>query len=507
MKNINKLYLIALLFGLFSCAQELDENPFPSTQVVEEPVMSTSGSADFSNFVAMGNSLTAGYQASALFTEGQNNSLPSIIHSQLGDFGSATFVQPTINSENGYSGMTADGTVLGRLRLQGTPPAPRPVISNAASLPSPLNPSFNYEGSTSSLNNFGVPGILLGQALIPQTGDWSLLGLDPRVSPYYARFASAPGSSTLLGDMMSAGPTFFMFWLGNNDVLGYATGGASGSVPLTSQDAFAFQYGLIMSTLTANPNVKGIVGNIPDVTSIPFFKAVPWNAIPLDESTATLSNGGYAAYNGGLQAALGAGIISQAEYDLRVINFAAGQNGFVIEDNELTDVATLTGGQIPIPQYRQTNSADLITLTAGSVLGTLADPNNPASVRGVGVALGDQYVLTTAEQEEIADAISGFNATIETQVSNYSDQVALADVNMALSTFSNTGFGVYNGVTITPNFVPPTGAFSEDGVHPNSRGYAFTANVFIEAINAKFGSDIPLVNIGKYAGVGLPINP
>jgi hypothetical protein len=49
--------------------------------------------------------------------------------------------------------------------------------------------------------------------------------------------------------------------------------------------------------------------------------------------------------------------------------------------------------------------------------------------------------------------------------------------------------------------------FSEDGVHPNSRGYAFMANTFISAINAKFTSTIPAVDISKYLGTGLPVNP
>jgi hypothetical protein len=62
-------------------------------------------------------------------------------------------------------------------------------------------------------------------------------------------------------------------------------------------------------------------------------------------------------------------------------------------------------------------------------------------------------------------------------------------------------------VTITPSFVPPTGAFSEDGVHPNSRGYAFMANIFIQAINTKFSANVPLADISKYKGTGLPVNP
>ncbi len=47
--------------------------------------------------------------------------------------------------------------------------------------------------------------------------------------------------------------------------------------------------------------------------------------------------------------------------------------------------------------------------------------------------------------------------------------------------------------------------YSEDGVHPNSRGYAFLSRVFIEAINAKFGATVPLTDVSQYSATGLPI--
>jgi lysophospholipase L1-like esterase len=81
----------------------------------------------------------------------------------------------------------------------------------------------------------------------------------------------------------------------------------------------------------------------------------------------------------------------------------------------------------------------------------------------------------------------------------------LADVDAALNTLITAQAGIYNGVTITPNINPPTGIYSEDGVHPNTRGYAFLANVFIDAINAKFGSTIPRANLAKYSATGLPL--
>ena len=61
----------------------------------------------------------------------------------------------------------------------------------------------------------------------------------------------------------------------------------------------------------------------------------------------------------------------------------------------------------------------------------------------------------------------------------------------------------FDGVKYTATFVTG-GSFSLDGVHPTGRGYAILANEFIKAINAKYSSTLPLVNVNKYSGVTFP---
>jgi len=119
--------------------------------------------------------------------------------------------------------------------------------------------------------------------------------------------------------------------------------------------------------------------------------------------------------------------------------------------------------------------------------------------------LGDQYAIVPAEKEAINAARTAFNAAVQATVDANTSKLALADVNAALSTLVTNKFASYNGVVITPNINPPTGIYSEDGVHPNTRGYAFLSRVFIEAINTKFGSTIPLTNLSRYPATGLPI--
>jgi hypothetical protein len=62
---------------------------------------------------------------------------------------------------------------------------------------------------------------------------------------------------------------------------------------------------------------------------------------------------------------------------------------------------------------------------------------------------------------------------------------------------------VWDGIEMSTKFVTG-GAFSLDGIHMNPRGSAVAANYYIRAINEKFGSTIPEVNIGSYPGVIFP---
>ncbi|GJM28151.1 MAG: outer membrane protein [Cyclobacteriaceae bacterium] len=502
--------LLAMVVAFGSCEQEWPVFPPPNTPIPPPSPDPSPGSADFTKFVVLGNSLTAGFQSNALFDAGQMNSLGNILAQQFSLVGGGEFVQPEINSENGFNSLFSDlsdanpanWVIKGRLILAGNPPLPSPTDSDLGAVPVPtVNPGFVYTGAP--INNFSVPGVLLGQALIPQTGDWNLAGLDPRFNPFYARFASNPGTSTMIGDAVAAGGSFFTMWLGSNDVLLYAVTGASGQAPLTSASDFAFQYGAALSIITTDPDIQGVVANVPDITSLPYFKLVPWNAIPFanGDPLINLANQAYSLYNGGLAQAAGAGLITAEEAQRRTIQFAAGTNGIVVADETLTDLSGLG-----LPAIRQATEADLIGLTAGVVLGTLADPNNPLSIIGVAVPLEDRFTLLAHELAEVQASTDAFNAIILNTISaiGVDDRVAFADINKAYKDLVDQGPQLIDGVAVSAGLAPPTGIFSEDGVHPNSRGYAVTANVFIEAINAKFGAVIPKANIGLFPGNGLP---
>jgi len=478
--------------AVISCDPEFD-NP------IDEAGAFTSGEADFSNYVSVGNSLTSGFADGALYLDAQSQSFPAIIARQMEFAGGGEFIQPLVNDNAG--GLLAAGAQIlpNRFVLAVGPDGnPGPAVFTGEAPTTDITVPF-----TGALNNYGVPGAKSFHLGAPGYGN--IAGVSSGLAnPYYVRFASS-GTSTVIEDAAAANPSFFTLWIGNNDILSFATSGGIGvdqtgnldpstygSNDITDPNVFAGALSQYVTALTSN-GAEGVVINIPDVTSIPFFTTILPNAIPLDAATATavMSNPIVQQYNGGLQAAAGAGLITPQEATLRTINFTAGQNFMLMEDEDLTNLSALG-----LPNLRQTNDTDLITFTSATVIGTTVG-GDPTLIRGVSVPLGDENVLTATEQALISTAQDAYNATLESLAS--ANGLAFADARTALASVANGGVAI-NGGVLSSTYATG-GAFSLDGVHPTPRGYAFTANVIIDAINAQYGSTIPGVDVGTYRSV------
>ncbi|GEQ87377.1 outer membrane protein [Patiriisocius marinistellae] len=513
MKNTIKLMIGLLAVGFVSCEPEF-ETPV-------EDGFYTNGDADFSNYVAVGNSLTAGYASSALFISGQEDSYPNIMAQQFALAGGGEFTQPLMNDN------------LGGLLIGG---APLPGFGNRLVLsvddngnPGPV--TLEGQGTTEvsnvisgPFNNMGVPGAKSFH--LGAEGYGNIAGLSsnpPSANPYYVRMATNP-NATVIGDAVAQSPSFFSLWIGNNDILGYATAGGAGvdqtgnlnpltygSADITDPNVFASVYSGYVDALTAN-GAGGVLINIPDVTSIPYFTTVPAQSIPLDAATAGAVNAQFALYNTQvLPGLVGAGVITAEEAASRMINFNAGVNFPIIMDDDLTDISgILQGPPFGLPaatagllgQLRQANNSDLVVLPASSVLGSTPDPANPQGVVGVSIPLGDQFVLTAVEQGRVSTASAAYNSTIQALAS--AKGIGYVDARGALAQVAAGGIG-FDGGQLTSTYVTG-GAFSLDGVHPSPRGYAYTANVIINEINRVYNATIPNVNIGTYGTVSLNNN-
>ncbi|QSS96233.1 SGNH/GDSL hydrolase family protein [Psychroflexus sp. ALD_RP9] len=507
MKNYIKYIGISACAALMSCEPEFD-NSIADNEVYRN------GEADFTNFVSVGNSLTAGYADNALYVQGQENSFPNILAQQFELVGGGEFIQPLMADNLGglkFNGQIISGNRLVLTALSGSP-APAPIAGE---------PSTEVTNKLSGpINNMGVPGAKSYHLVAEGYGSTAGVPLGES-NPYFARFSSSD-NATVLGDAVAQNPSFFSLWIGNNDILGFATSGGVGvnqlgnldpstygSNDITDPNVFASVYSQLIDGLSANAS-GGVVFNIPDVTNIPFFTTVPVNAIPLDQATADLLNSQFVAYNNQILPGLAQmGVISVQEAQQRQVNFVAGQNFVTIQDENLTDISSILQGPpfnldaqtaATLGQVRQATEDDLIPLTASSILGTTVN-NNPTLINGVSVPLGDQYVLTVAEQEMVSEAQQAYNSTIEALAE--ANNLAFVDVDQVLVEVSN-GIG-FDGGVLTSDFVTG-GAFSLDGVHLTSRGYAYVANQAIMAINAQYGSTLPMVNIGDYGTVNLSDN-
>jgi lysophospholipase L1-like esterase len=464
----------------------------------------SAGDADFAKFVSVGDSITAGYADGALYLLGQQNSFPNIMAQQFADVGGGDFEQPLTNDN------------LGGLLFNTTPNpdfTTRFVLNTETESPERLEGTPTNEVIGSGLNgmafnNMGVPAAKSYHLVAPGYGDPAQL---PDANPFYVRFSTTTGAR-IIDDAAAQMPSFYTLAIGSNDVIWYGFVGGDDAIATNRiGDVDAANYGFydisdpavvassVLAVVTAfksaNADAKGVVLNVPDVTTIPYFTTVPFNPVPLDQATADALNAAYAAYNTGLEQALAGGVIEADEAALRTIRFVEGQNAVVILDEDLTAI----GG--PETFMRQATAEDLIPLEVAPIIGTLADPSDPNSALGVGVPLEDKYVLIPSEIQEMKTAVTAYNDAIKT-IADADDNLILFDAKSFFDELNANGGVDWGTGSVNSDFVSG-GFFSLDGIHPTARGAAVLSNTIIDAINAGFNANVYRVDPATYPTVFL----
>jgi len=373
---------------------------------------------------------------------------------------------------------------------------------------------------TGTYNNMGVPGAKSFHLVANGYGNMAGLA-SGTANPYFVRFASS-STASVLDDAKAQNPTFFSLWIGNNDVLSYATSGGVGtnqtgntnprtysSNDITDPNVLAGSIKAVLEGMKSVGATKGVIANIPNVTSIPFFTTIPYNAVPLDEARATALN---AQLVGRLKPVLTA--LGQGD---RLKTLVVGQNPLLIKDETLTDLssqitAALTSNGVPATlasfigttygQARHTTSEDLVLLSTKPVINTdVANVSDPFNKLGITYPLEDKYVLTKSEVAQVQTATNAYNTQIKALAEAYG--LAFVDANAKMVELGKNSGIQYNGVNYSTTFVTG-GSFSLDGVHLTGKGYAVIANEFIKAINDKYKSNLRQVNPNNYSGVKFP---
>jgi hypothetical protein len=462
----------------------------------------TAGTAIFTKYVSLGNSLTAGYSDGALFIEGQKASYTNILAQQFATVGGGAFKIPFMADNIG--GFKINGVQYSGPRMASTGgKAPVPVAGT------PSTEILTSIAAAGPYNNCGVPGAKSFHLLSPSYGSAAGLSVGT-ANPYYVRFA--PNATTsVLAYAMSQTPTFFSLWIGNNDVLGYATSGGDGTNPLTPSSGaagvgFDATYDALVNTLTS-AGAKGVIANIPYVNTVPFFTYIATNPVPLNATQVGQLNPLFKAMNDMLAFAG-----QPARFQTLTVS---SKNPLLISDEMLAYDATAlyTGGftQAGYPpataaflgnlygKARHASNAvasrDYILLTAGVSIGT-SQPGYPATNNTIGVTypMNDSSTLTASEVALVKAATDSYNAKILSVAT--AKGLAFVDANALMTQIANGGISA-NGFTVTGDYITG-GGFSTDGVHPSPRGYALIANKFIEAINLKYGSNLKGVSLADY---------
>ena len=332
MKNFKNIKNIVGVFALSAIMVSCDVDNTLDEIVDPEIILpvATAGSVDFSNYVSIGPSFTAGITDNGLFIAAQENSFPNILANTFANVGGGEFVQPMMSDNFGGLALNGNRIADPRLVFGGAGPVPLEAVIG----PVTVTTDILLNNPTGPFNNLGVPGAQSADFITPGYGNIANLATST-ANPYAVRMTGSTPNATILELAVAQNPTFFTADLiGGNDVLGYATqGGDASRSAITPPSEFATTFNTIIDGLTAN-GAKGAVTNIPYVNNLPYFTTVGYNPVPLDAATAAQLNAGYAAYNAGIQQAFAFQALATTpmftqemadiEIGIRTINFAEG---------------------------------------------------------------------------------------------------------------------------------------------------------------------------------------
>ena len=452
-KHSKKLLSLVLVLALVtSCKdyQDLDVDPVDS------------GDADFSSYVAVGNSLTAGFQNNALYQSAQEYSFANLLARQFNN--GDDFSQPLISNP----GISPGG---GRIELTSLDPI---QTTRNSSQGQPIN-----QGDK-AFSNLGIPGAILADHVgAANFKDRATNPSNPAYNPFYGivmEQSELQKSNPMLHNQVAKqNPTFITFWLGNNDVLNFVTSGGEGQAPTDPNNFSQLYQGSAQEMAQTGANV--VLYNIPDVTTIPFVfylrlqleqqQAIRFNADTQSYQLAVPTQQGTQYFDIYIETDNGTRVMRQADFPILPAQSYFSQ----IQAGEVTPPIDANGDGQP----------------------ESAIPDNLVLDGPTGGPQG------SSELEQAAGAVAQYNATIQNVASG--SAFTLVDINSIfndiVSTFQSsggqTGYQV-DGLNLRP---VPGELFSFDGVHPTNRGSAVIANKTIEAINNSLNSDLDKINVSK----------
>lgn len=455
---MKKILLFAILaVGLFLYSCDVSDPNRPKLGVEFNQLV-------LSKYVALGNSLTSGFQSGGLAEDFQLHSFPYYIAQQINypDFQQPLIASPGLGSTPGKTPLMFD-PATGLIFSEDLPVSdPRLLLKNAL-LPRPYD-------------NLGIPGADLNTMLRGTSAN-------DTGNPFYDVVLRNPnfGNTTQVQQAILLNPTLITLWIGNNDVLGAALSGGDLN-QITPVDKFQEDLGAILAELTSKTKAFIVMANIPYVTDIPFV-----NALDVIYHTSP---------------ALGIQVPVPVVFgaDFQPVDFDPNQQGLFIP--------LLTEEQAPVhvllPALSAYKESGLGVPDSAALVGMGLPPATASAlVQGMiaagltpsGIPIPANLTLTNDELTAIREAVDNFNSVIATLTGG---KIPVFDANAMLGVLNTSGLDGYTGKFVLMD--PANTAFSLDGVHPNNGGYAIIANAFINIINAALDLNVPTLDTDQFKG-------
>jgi lysophospholipase L1-like esterase len=223
---------------------------------------------DFSRYVALGDSLTAGFTSGGLVDCYQMHSYPAVL---AGQAGAPSFEMPLI-SPPGIPPVLVLASLAGGVPTLVPAGDPADAFPYNATYPAPYN-------------NLGVPGATLYNLLFT-TGDINNLlagNTDNAMHDLILRIPQVPNpvtgepmDFTAIVQAIALDPTFVTLWIGQNDVLGAVTSAtAMEGVTMTPVDVFETLYPQAVGALVQSTGADIVLFTVSDPTMAPFVHTIP----------------------------------------------------------------------------------------------------------------------------------------------------------------------------------------------------------------------------------------
>ncbi len=430
---------------------------------------------DFSKYVAIGDSLTAGFMSGGLVADDQQYSYPALLARQFGitDFEQPWISQPGIPTQLVLQSLVPDVVLNRDHDGDGTDDAPGQPFN--LFLPRPYD-------------NLGIPGAAARHMVhVPPPGD-------PDRPFFYDLVVRGDllqdgTEDTVLEQAVALEPTFITVWIGANDVLGAAASGCDDTItnldpswfcPPTDQFHDAFD--ALIDGLAAT-NAKLAIANVPDVLVIPFMQFMPETVV--DDSGQEFDLYSADRLNSGLPFPEK---VTASDLVLPAARCYLDQG---------CGLSPKSVGQ-PLPPT-------MLGFPSNTIEGCEGPPGAPEPFVWdcSGGYMPTNAVLRVFEAKPISDALQAMNAHIAAKAAEVG--AALVDANAFFEKTAAEGVHL-GGIDYDTSFISG-GLFSYDGVHPTRLGYALVANLFIDTINAYYGTSVPEVDLRPFVFGGLSPGP